>query len=563
MSKPDTKRAVAYVRVSNLSQVDGHSLDAQARLFNEICNNRGWVPVTVYREEGASAHSESVKKRPVFRQLMEDAKKGHFDIVVVHTLDRWSRNLRVTLESLANLAMNDVALVSITENIDYSTPQGMLMTQLLGSFAQFFSNMLGTHVSKGLDQRATEGLHTGGIPFGYQSCWVKEHGERHQSCENEHPGGIHHVPPEAAAIKEMFVRYAAGTTTLNQLAAWLNEEGFRTRNTRKMSNPDGSITQGPRLFTNASVRVILHNPFYAGLVKHRAELYPGAHEPLIGKETFDVVQDKLRQNSGRSQTLTPRPERQYLLKGIIRCAYCLMPMWAQTYNSGGRYYREHRGSRGHAACPASGGSIPCELADQQIGKIVEAVVLGPRWEEEVLSIVSTRDEAESIREKRGKVQERLRRLRKVYLEEVLDDGEYDRQKRVCELELESLVLPEADAAANAGKLISELPRLWSNANLEERRKLLLTMLDAVYVDSKQNMIVAIKPKAPFKPVFSVATTREGSDVVLVHDTDAKPQITDQPPPHGQGAEADSCSWWRRGRVELPVQEASARDVLQA
>ena len=123
-------------------------------------------------------------------------------------------------------------------------------------------------------------------------------------------------------------------------------------------------------------------------------------------------------------------------------------------------------------------------------------------------------------------------------------------RSVCEVELESLVLPEADAAASAGKLISELPRLWSDANLEERRKLLLTMLDAVYVDSKQNIIVAIKPKAPFKPVFSVATTREGSDVVLVHDPDAEPRIADQPPPHGQGAEADSCSWWRRGRVEL-------------
>ena len=245
---------------SSQSQVDGHSLDAQARLFNEICTKRGWTPGTVYREEGASAHSESTKKRPVFRQLMEDAKNGEFDIVVVHTLDRWSRNLRVTLESLANLAMHDVALVSITENIDYSTPQGMLMTQLLGSFAQFFSNMLGTHVSKGLDQRATLGLHTGGIPFGYQSCWVKEHGERRQTCENEHPGGIHHVPSEAAAIKEMFERYAAGTTTLNQLAAWLNDEGFRTRNTRKMSNPDGSITQGPRLFRNASARPYASQP---------------------------------------------------------------------------------------------------------------------------------------------------------------------------------------------------------------------------------------------------------------------------------------------------------------
>ena len=60
--------------------------------------------------------------------------------------------------------MHNVALVSITENIDYSTPEGMLMTQLLGSFAQFFSNMLGTHVSKGLDERANEGRHTGGNP---------------------------------------------------------------------------------------------------------------------------------------------------------------------------------------------------------------------------------------------------------------------------------------------------------------------------------------------------------------------------------------------------------------
>ena len=357
----------------------------------------------------------------------------------------------------------------------------------------------------------------------------------------------------------MFNRYFAGTTTLNELAAWLNDKGLRTRNTRKLKNPDGTITQGPRLFTNASVRVILHNAFYAGLVKHRDQLYPGAHEALVSKEMFDVVQDKLRQNSGRSMTLTPRPERQYLLKGIVRCAYCLMPMWAQTYNSGSRYYREHRGSRGHAVCPASGGSIPCEVADQQIGKIVEAVELGPRWEEEVLSIVSARDEAESIREKRQKVQERLRRLGKAYVDGVYDDEEYKRQKRTAELELGSLVLSEADAAAEAGKLISELQKLWSGANLQERRKLLMTMLDAVYVDSSENTIVAIKPKAPFKPVFGVVTTRDGSEVVLVHDLDARPRTADQPPPNrtvapdGLEADDDPCLWWRRGRAYLHLE----------
>ena len=174
MSGSDVIRVVAYLRVSDLSQVDGRSLDAQERLIQELCKSRGWTLVRVYREEGKSARSESIKKRPMFRQLMEDMKKGEFDIVIVHTIDRWPRNLRVTLESLANLAMYDVALVSITENIDYSTPQGRLLVQMLGSFAQFFSDMLGTHVSKGLDQRAVEGRHTGGLPFGYESCWVKE-----------------------------------------------------------------------------------------------------------------------------------------------------------------------------------------------------------------------------------------------------------------------------------------------------------------------------------------------------------------------------------------------------
>ncbi len=57
--------------------------------------------------------------------------------------------------------------------------------------------------------------------------------------------------------------------------------------------------------------------------------------------------DALRKNNGRSRTLASQPARQYLLKGIVRCAYCLIPMWAQTYYSGWRYYREHPNSRSH------------------------------------------------------------------------------------------------------------------------------------------------------------------------------------------------------------------------
>ena len=513
-------RAAAYLRVSSTSQVDGHSLDAQDRLFRELCKSRGWEPVRVYREEGKSAHVEAIARRPLFKQLLEDASKHDFDVVVVHTLDRWSRNLKITLESLTILGKHNVGLVSITENIDYSRPEGMLFTQMLGAFAQYYSEALGNHVSKGLSQRAHEGKHTGGIPFGYESCWITgEKGEKICHCENEHPGGVHVHASEGAAVLKMFERYASGITTLGQLATWLNEQGFRTRNMHSFPDADGNLISGPRLFTTASIRGILHNPFYAGKVTYKEKLLPGAHQALVSQDVFDLVQANLKKNSGRSETLNPSPQRQYLLKGLIRCAYCGMPMWAQTYKNGRTYYREHKNSRGHAICPSAGSSISCHVADEQIGKAIEAIELDTTWFDEVLAIISLKDEVEKVKKERLEVQEKLRRMTRVYVDGLFPDEEYHRQKRLLEMELESLVVPQASAVEEAGKLLRELPKLWAKANLEEKRKLLLSVLDGVYMDAKKTRsIVSIKPKPPFIPVFKVAVLRESPTIQLYQQT---------------------------------------------
>jgi site-specific DNA recombinase len=101
---------------------------------------------------------------------------------------------------------------------------------------------------------------------------------------------------------------------------------------------------------------------------------------------------------------------------------------------------------------------------------------------------------------------------------LLSDEEYQRQKKLLEMELESLVVPAANTAEKAGNLIKNLRNLWAEANLEEQRKLLLTMLDAVYVDVKKTKsMVAIRPKPPFKPIFQVAVTKEGSDIRIVNE----------------------------------------------
>ena len=497
---------------------------------------------------------ESINKRPVFRQLLDDADDGSFDAIVVHTLDRWSRNLRVTLESLGRLAKNGIGLVSITENIDYSTPQGKLFTQMLGSFAEYFSESLATHVRKGQGQRASEGRHLGGIPFGYASCWTGSDGGRVLVCDPEHDGGGHLLDEEGGAGTELFKRYATGTSTTASLALWLNEQGFRTRNTKRLPGPDGSDSAGPRLFTNASVRVILHNPFYAGFVKYNGERMPGIHNSVIGSELFEAVQATLRKNSGRSSTLSSRKTRTYLLKGLIRCAHCGMPLWAQTYKNGNSYYREQRGSRSHGECPSHGGSISCRIPDDQIGRVISAIELRSDWLDQVLERIALKDEVARIQDERVRVTERLRRLGRAYVDGLFSENDYRGQKQTLEMELESLVVPEVDAAAEAGDLLKQLPDLWEAASLDERHELVVRMLDGVYVDLKDaRSIVGIKPKPPFRDVFRIATAREGSGISF---------LTDQPPAFRPGAESVSCFWWRRGRVELPVQRGFRFDVYK-
>ena len=73
----------------------------------------------------------------------------------------------------------------------------------------------------------------------------------------------------------------------------------------------------------------------------------------------------------------------------------------------------------------------------------------------------------------------LRRLGKAYVEDLHFDNDYRREKRGLENQLASLVIPDVDAAKEAGKLLEQLPTLWEEANLSERRKLLTAMLEAV------------------------------------------------------------------------------------
>ena len=122
--KPAVTRIVGYVRVSTDEQVDGRSLDAQRREIERYADQHGLTLVGIYADEGVSAHTDRLEKRPQLSALLADASRGAFDAVVVHTIDRWARNIRVQTEALQRLGGAGVGFVSLTESIDFRPRPG-------------------------------------------------------------------------------------------------------------------------------------------------------------------------------------------------------------------------------------------------------------------------------------------------------------------------------------------------------------------------------------------------------------------------------------------------------
>src|SRR5215470_5633722 len=228
---------VGYVRRSSEMQKDNYSIDAQKRAIRDACKLRGLPEPIFFEDDERSARGEQIAKRPEFKRLLDyvQAYPGKV-IVFVHTLDRWSRNVMVTLQSFRILSQTHTAFVSLSEHIDYSTPEGMLQLTILAAFAAYFSDMLAKHTAKGKGERAAQGLYNGDVPFGF--CWT---GPKTPPEPN----------PETFPGLRMLGELRMQGCTADEIADKLNQAGYRT----------GSKRFGDRLFTCDTVTAMLRTEF--------------------------------------------------------------------------------------------------------------------------------------------------------------------------------------------------------------------------------------------------------------------------------------------------------------
>lgn len=163
--------AIGYIRVSTVEQAEqGYSLEDQQRRIRAYCDAREIVLVAILADEGVSGASDT---RPGLKGVLAVLQDGYAEALVVTKLDRLSRSAASMLRITEELEASGIAIISITESIDTSTPAGKLFRTILAGVAEFEKELITERLVAG--KRAKQfklgpEAYIGGptVPFGFR-----------------------------------------------------------------------------------------------------------------------------------------------------------------------------------------------------------------------------------------------------------------------------------------------------------------------------------------------------------------------------------------------------------
>ncbi len=300
-------RTVALARVSSKAQEEeGYSLDAQLKLIRGYCKDNKLEIISEFRISETASKNE---QRTVFRQMIAYINKNKAAHLVVEKTDRLTRNLRdavviddwLEVDEKRRLHMVKESLV-IHKN---AKSDAKLMWNIYLAIAKKYTDNLREEAMKGWSEKLAQGWMPAPPPPGYKTV-TKNYKKIHVIDEDT-----------GFLVQRLFRLYAQPGQTI----ATTTEEAAQC----------GLTTRKGRPFSKSAINRMLRNPFYSGVIRFNGRDYPGAHEPLIGKDLFRAVQEKLGQKS-QSKAVEHDP----LFKGLLKCGGCdAMVTWQLQK---GRYY---------------------------------------------------------------------------------------------------------------------------------------------------------------------------------------------------------------------------------
>ncbi|KUP24891.1 recombinase family protein [Paenibacillus sp. DMB5] len=304
-------KAAIYIRVSTERQSEeGYSMEAQHDLLMDLLNRKGMELYRVYSDPGISG--KTMSKRPGMQQLLTDLRAGKFEAIMVHKLDRLSRNLGDLYDfiALVNKLNTRLVIASLgSEEIDTISPMGKAFLYFNGIFAEIYSDNLREETLKGLTKKMSNGgLHMSVAPLGYE-FEIDDQGRYKLDSDGNKILSI--VSHEAALVREVFELYLQGKGVV-----WI----------AKHMNGHSRGKKGG-VWDSKYVKIVLVNRTYRGQNhfkpadwdESRRIITEGAHVGIISPEDFDNVQKMMiRKSKGQMS----KSSYDYPYGGIVRCEKC-------------------------------------------------------------------------------------------------------------------------------------------------------------------------------------------------------------------------------------------------
>lgn len=465
------KRLFAYIRVSDPKQGKGVSLDEQRSIIEAYAAKIGATIIEWFVEKRTAAKAG----RPEFTRMLRLLRAGKADGLVIHKVDRSSRNFH-DWGAIDELIESGIDVHFANESMDLRSRGGRLAADIEMVFAVDYIRNLREETLKGILGRLKQGILPRNAPIGYLDRGA---------------GNPKEIDPvKGPIIRALFERYATGAYTLRMLTEEAVTLGLRNR----IGNPL-RLTQ---------IHAILRNPFYAGILRStRFGVFPGAHTPLVGKATFERVQEVM---SGK---LVRRTKRHILLfRRMLRCATCKRSLIGSE-RKGRVYYR-----CSNVDCPTT--SVRKDAVEEAIIDLLEAIRLdekecmmveGELAEYDRSSTALRESQRAATTEALSAANARLARLTDLLLDGKIDPAAHD--ERRAELLLNKRDLEEkltntdgeiAESVRRARQIVElagSAENLYKTGGQEKKRQLLGILLSNCTVSGKELEFTLHEPFATF------------------------------------------------------------------
>lgn len=344
------ERVAIYCRLSEEDREkdgpDSQSIQNQREMLRQYAADRNWEVVAEWIDDDWAGAD---RNRPGFRQLLYEAERGAYDIVLCKTQSRFTREIELVERYLHDQFPRwGVRFVSVVDHADTAVRHNKKARQINGLINEWYLEDLSENIRAVLTSRRKRGLHIGSTAlYGYRK-------------DPDVRGHLLPDPLTAPVVQEIFTQYAAGHSQ-KAIASMLTA--------RCEPSPAARKGRGEHPWSASTVGAMLRNEMYRGVLvqgRYGSQSYktrknvprpqslwykvPDTHAPLISQTLWDVVQERLHHTSHTTGN-NPSP-----FTGRVFCLTCGAPL-CMTTTRGKRYLQC---STRHAAKTACAGAFLSE-----------------------------------------------------------------------------------------------------------------------------------------------------------------------------------------------------------